>query len=114
MMGYYRRPEALVRFRRAGKREGRAQQREDKEVICPTLGGLKTGSGDRVQPQGWILIRAPSPAPAPGAAGWPGRSGGGTAGLWGGWGCSGNTRGIEEDKTDQGTPGGLPEQGIAR
>lgn len=67
-MGYYRRPEALVRFRRAGKREGRAQQREDKEVICPTLGGLKTGSGDRVQPQGWILIRAPSPAPAPGAA----------------------------------------------
>lgn len=114
MMGYYRRPEALVRFRRAGKREGRAQQREDKEVICPTLGGLKTGSGDRVQPQGWILIRAPSPAPAPGAAGWAGRSGGGTAGLWGGWGCSGNTRGTEEDKTDQGTPGGLPEQGIAR
>lgn len=78
MMGYYRSPGALVRFRRAGKREGRAQQREDKEGICSTLGGLRAGSEDRVQPQGWILIRAPSPAPAPGTPG------GDTAGLWGG------------------------------
>lgn len=40
MMDYYRSPEALVRLRRAGKREERGQQKEDKERICPALGGL--------------------------------------------------------------------------
>lgn len=40
MMDYYRSPEALVRLRRAGKREERGQQKENKERICPALGGL--------------------------------------------------------------------------
>lgn len=72
----------------------KGQQRQDKEVICPILGGLKAGCGDRVQAQGWILIRA-----------WSCRVG------WETWRCSGNTGEIEEDKISQGAPGGLLEQG---
>lgn len=72
MMGYYKSPEALVRFRRAGEKEGRGQQREDKEGICPALGWA------RGPPQRDHLHRLELPSgqrdplrpalPAPGAA----------------------------------------------
>lgn len=68
MMGYYKSPEALVRFRRAGKKEGRGQQREDKEGICPAFGGLLAGRGETVQPRG-PPSASPRPSPSrPGAA----------------------------------------------
>jgi len=51
MKGYYESPEALVRFKGAEKREGRGQQREDKEGICPALGGLPAGRGETGEPR---------------------------------------------------------------
>lgn len=88
MMGYYKSPEALVRFRRAGEKEGRGQQREDKEGICPALDRVR-GPPHRVH-----LLRPELPS----GQGHPlcprpclplGRD---TAGLGGG-GCSAGARG---------------------